>query len=161
VVTVNATDFLSNFFDLFKETFEGTGGAGSHYIDHVGGSLFETLGRVTPELASRTLAGSSIAGHVGHALYYLKILPEFMRNLEPKPDWPGSWKTTRVDALEWQALCAALRTEYETLTEFLRGIETWDDEMIGGSLSMLAHTAYHLGAIRLLAKVLDRDPEPS
>jgi hypothetical protein len=154
VVTVNASDFISNFFDLFKETFAGTGGASSHFIDPKGGALFETLERITPELASKNPAGSSIAAHCEHTRYYLKVLPEFMRDEHPKADWPGSWQKSQVTALEWEALRNALRSEYETVTQFLQGIQTWDDEMIGGALSMLAHTAYHLGAIRQLAKVL-------
>jgi hypothetical protein len=155
VVRVNATDFISNFFDLFKETFEGTGGASSHFIDPKGGSLFETLERITTELASSTRYGSSIAAHCDHTRYYLQVLPEFMRDENPKTDWPGSWQKSQVNALEWGALRLALRTEYENVTQFLQGVQTWDDEMIGGGLSMLAHTAYHLGAIRQLAKVLE------
>ena len=157
MVTVNAPDFISNFFDLFKETFEGTGGASSHFIDPKGGSLFETLERITPELASKKLAGSSIAAHCEHTRYYLHVLPEFMRDENPKTDWPGSWQKSQVDTLEWQALQTALRSEYESVTQFLQGVQTWDDEMIGGGLSMLAHTSYHLGAIRQLAKILEVD----
>ena len=155
MVTVNAPDFISNFFDLFKETFEGTGGASSHFIDPKGGSLFETLERIAPELASKKWAGSSIAAHCEHTRYYLRILPEFMRDENPKTDWPGSWQKSQVDALEWQALQTALRSEYESVMQFLQGVQTWDDEMIGGGLSMLAHTSYHLGAIRQLAKMLE------
>jgi hypothetical protein len=158
VVTVNAPDFTLNFFDLFKETFEGTGGTSSHFIDPKGGSLFETLERITAELASKKLAGSSIAAHVAHMRYYLRILPEFMRDQNPKPDWLGSWQQAVVDALEWEALKFSLRTEYENVTQFLQGIQTWDDEMIGGGLSMLAHSSYHLGAIRQLAKILEFEP---
>ena len=155
MVTVNAADFIGNFFDLFKETFEGTGGASSHFIDPKGGSLFETLERITPELASRNSPGSSIAAHCAHTRYYLQVLPEFMRDLYPKTDWPGSWQQPQVNAPEWNALRLGLRSEYENVTQFLWDIETWDVEMIGGSLSMLAHTAYHLGAIRQLAKLLE------
>jgi hypothetical protein len=155
VVTVNAPDFTLNFFDLFKETFEGTGGQSSHFIDPKGGSLFETLKRITAEFASKNQFGSSIAAHCEHTRYYLHILPEFMRNENPKADWVGSWQKTQVNALEWDALRTALRTEYEHVTQFLQGIQTWDDEMIGGGLSMLAHSAYHLGAIRQLAKMLE------
>jgi hypothetical protein len=155
VVTVNAPDFTLNFFDLFKETFEGTGGASSHFIDPKGGALFETLERIIAEIASEKLAGSSIAAHVAHTRYYLEILPEFMRDENPKTDWSGSWQQSQVDALEWDALKLSLRAEYENVTQFMRGIQTWDDEMIGGGLSMLAHTSYHLGAIRQLAKILE------
>ena len=155
MVTVNAADFISNFFDLFKETFEGTGGASSHFIDPKGGGLFETLERIAPELASKKLAGSSIAAHCEHTRYYLHVLPEFMRDENPKTDWPGSWQQSQVSALGWQALRTALRAEYESVTQFLRGVQTWDDEMIGGGLSMLAHTSYHLGAVRQLVKMLE------
>jgi hypothetical protein len=155
VVTVNAPDFISNFFDLFKETFEGTGGASSHFIDPKGGALFETLERITPGLASRNQFGSSIAAHCAHTRYYLQVLPEFMRDLNPTTDWPGSWRQSQVDASEWDALRNSLRAEYDDVMQFLRGVQSWDDEMIGGSLSMLAHTAYHLGAIRQLAKMLE------
>ena len=155
MVTVNAPDFISNFFDLFKETFEGTGGASSHFIDPKGGGLFETLERIPAELASKKLAGSSIAAHCEHTRYYLHVLPEFMRDENPTTDWPGSWQQSQVDALEWQALQTALRSEYESVMQFLQGVQTWDDEMIGGGLSMLAHTSYHLGAIRQLVKILE------
>lgn len=157
MVTVNAANLTLNFFDLFKETFEGTGGASSHFIDPKGGALFETLERITPELASKKLAGSSIAAHCKHTRYYLHILPEFMRDENPKTDWPGSWQQSQVSALEWEALKLSLRTEYENVTQFRQGIQTWDEEMIGGGLSMLSHTAYHLGAIRQLDKMLKLD----
>jgi hypothetical protein len=157
MITVNATDFISNFFDLFKETFEGTGGASSHFIDPKGGALFETLERISSETASRNQSGSSIAAHCGHTRYYLQVLPQFMRDEHPKADWPDSWQKSQVDVLEWAALKRSLRAEYETVTHFLQGIQTWDDEMIGGGLSMLAHTSYHLGAIRQLAKILEVD----
>ena len=153
MITVNAADFVSNFFDLFKETFEGTGGSSSHFIDPKGGSLFDTLERITPELASNDASGSSIAAHCAHTRYYLQVMPAFMRGANPKPDWPESWQKSQVDALEWDALRLELHSEYENVTHFLQNIQTWDDEMIGGGLSMLAHTAYHLGAIRQLAKV--------
>ena len=155
MVTVNAADFVSNFFDLFKETFEGTGGSSSHFIDPKGGSLFDTLEHITPELASSNPSGSSIAAHCAHTRYYLQVLPKFMRGEKPQTDWPGSWQKSQVDALEWDALKLELRTEYENITHFLQDIQSWDDEMIGGGLSMLVHTAYHLGAIRQLAKVFE------
>jgi hypothetical protein len=78
-----------------------------------------------------------------------------MRDENPKADWPGSWQKSKVETLEWDVLRLALRSEYESVTRFLQGIQTWDDEMIGGGLSMLAHSAYHLGAIRQLTKMLE------
>jgi hypothetical protein len=45
-------------------------------------------------------------------------------------------------------LCAALRREAETWKRAVAARETWDDVAAAGALSSLAHTAYHLGAIR-------------
>ncbi|MFC4637685.1 DinB family protein [Deinococcus hohokamensis] len=156
--TVSTPDYLSNLTDLLRETFEGTGGQGSHYIDGKGhGSLFETLDRLDPKLASMPLkpGGATIASHVEHTRYYIQILRRFIAEEEDgRPDWPGNWQTRTVTPEEWDGLKQAIRDEYAGAMTHLDQIEVWDDEPIGGFLSILAHSAYHLGAIRLLAVTL-------
>ncbi|MFC4454791.1 DinB family protein [Deinococcus sonorensis] len=156
--TVHAPDFLNNLMDLLRETFEGTGGQGSHYIDGRGhGSVFETLEGLDHALASTPLSpgGATIAAHTEHTRYYIQILRRFIAQEEDvRPDWPGSWQTRTVTAEEWSNLQRAIRDEYAAAMAHLSRIEVWDDEPIGGFLSILAHSAYHLGAIRLLAVTL-------
>lgn len=157
--TVNSTDFVQNLTDLLRETFEGTNGGSSHYIDGRGrGSFLETLDRLSADEASTPLAegGATIAAHVEHTRYYMSVLRRFI-DAEPdvRPDWPGSWTTRTVTDDGWTRLKAALRDEYDATLAHLAGVETWDDEPIGGYLSVLAHGAYHLGAVRLLAVTLD------
>ncbi len=156
--TVSTPDYLSNLMDLLRETFEGTGGQGSHYIDGTGhGSVFETLDRLDHTLASTPLkpGGATLAAHTEHTRYYIHILRRFIaEEQEVRPDWPSSWQTQTVTAEAWDGLRQALRDEYAAAMTQLNQIEVWDDEPIGGFLSILAHSAYHLGAIRLLAVTL-------
>lgn len=156
--TVSTPDYLNNLTDLLRETFEGTGGQGSHYIDGKGhGSVFETLDRLDHDLASTPLipGGATIAAHTEHTRYYVQTLRRFIAQEEGvQPDWPGSWQTRSVTAEQWDRLRQALRDEYAAAMTHLSDIEVWDDDPIGGFLSILAHSAYHLGAVRLLATTL-------
>ena len=158
MLTVNALDYRSNLTDLFRETFEGSGGGGSHYIDgRSRGSFLETLSGVDHVLASTPLTsgGATIAAHTEHTRYYLRTLRRFI-DLEGnvQTDWPGSWRIRDVTALEWLELKLKLEDEYRATLAHLERMTTWDDEPIGGFLSMLAHSAYHLGAVRLIAVTL-------
>lgn len=157
--TISIDDYLSNLRDLLRETFEGTGGEASHYIDGKGhGSLLETLKRTDSGLASKPLksGGATIAAHTEHLRYYMQTLQRFMADeSDVRPDWPGSWQTRTVTSTEWEVLKASVRDEVTALLGNIDQVETWDDERIGGVLSILAHSAYHLGAIRLLAVTLD------
>ena len=159
MATISIDDYLSNLRDLLRETFGGTGGEASHYIDGKGhGSLLETLKRIDSVLASKPLkpGGATIAAHTEHLRYYMQTLQRFMAD-EPgvHPDWPGSWKTRIVTSAEWEVLKTLVRKEVAALLNNVDQVDTWDDERIGGALSILAHSAYHLGAIRLLAVTLD------
>ncbi len=160
MTTVNAHDYLSNLTDLLRETFEGTGGGSSHFIDGKGhGSVLETLDRVDHDLASTPLkpGAATIAAHAEHTRYYMQTLRRFIAGEDHvQTDWPGSWRQRSVTVEEWAALKGALRDEYVATLAHLNRIDAWDDEPIGGFLSILAHSAYHLGAIRLLAVTLQR-----
>ena len=158
MTSISTSDYLTNLTDLFRETFEGTGGQSSHYIDGKGhGSFFETLDRIDHGHASTPLSpgGATIAAHTEHARSYIQILRRLVANEDNvQADWPASWRTRTVTAEEWDVLKQAIRDEYAAATAHISRTEVWDDEPISGFLSILAHSAYHLGAIRLLAVTL-------
>jgi hypothetical protein len=157
--TISIDDYLSNLKALFQETFKGTGGESSQYIDGKGhGSLLETLDHTDSRLASMPLktGGATIAAHTEHLRYYIRTLQRLVADEKGvQPDWPGSWQTRAVTPGEWEVLKAAVRTEVAALIGDIDRIDTWDDDRIGGTLSILAHSAYHLGAIRLLSVTLE------
>lgn len=50
----------------------------------------------------------------------------------------------------WNDLRQDLRRGYGTVVEHLRALEKWGADEINLTLAIIAHTAYHLGAIRQL-----------
>jgi hypothetical protein len=54
----------------------------------------------------------------------------------------------KVTPQEWDAYKSKLRETYDRMMKLFRENPTWDDGTIGGSLSIVVHTAYHLGEIR-------------
>ena len=47
-----------------------------------------------------------------------------------------------------QQLRANLRAAYERISQLFRTNPLWNQDTIGGALSIVVHTAYHLGEIR-------------
>jgi len=75
-------------------------------------------------------------------------------------DWAGSWQIGEVTEDEWQDLVARLRASWETIRAFAATNEQWDANFVGGAFGIVAHTAYHLGEIRLSLAAL-HVPEPA
>ena len=151
-------DFTGSLFQLLEETFEGPpAGRGSAYLDK-GAGLFQTLDALTAEAASAPPRGGgpTVAAHCEHARFYVLALYDFMRGATGKIDWAQSWAAQTVTAEEWDGLKGELRRAYETLTGHLRSLETWGDEEVGDAMAILAHTAYHLGAVRQMVKDANR-----
>ena len=152
--TIARKDFEKNFFVIFRETFEGPpAGKSSVYLDQ-GGGLFQTLEALTPEAASESAGGGAptAAAHCEHVRFYLVVLYDYMLGKREKADWQKSWLVQRVGPAEWEGLKRGLRGEYERLVEHLRSAERLTDNEVGVGMAVLAHTAYHLGAIRQVVR---------
>ena len=67
-----------------------------------------------------------------------------------KTDWGEIWRTVAaVTPEQWAAYKQQLAQMYQRVRATVRGIQNWDDEdVIGGVIGLIAHTAYHLGEIR-------------
>ena len=160
MTTIAREDFTMSFFQLLRETFEGPPpGQGSAYLDPRAG-LFQTLDELTAEAASASLRpdASTVAAHCEHARFYVVALYEYMRGAKGKIDWSQSWLVRTVTPAEWDALKADLRSAYTTLTDYLQTVERWTDEEVGDGMAIIVHTAYHLGAIRQIARTLAPEP---
>jgi hypothetical protein len=85
--------------------------------------------------------------------FYLTILNDYMDGkLHEKVDWKRSWLLKSVTENEWDTLRQGLRDDYEVLKTHLHGFTDWNDERrIGGAIAIVAHTAFHLGAVRQIA----------
>jgi hypothetical protein len=133
---------------MLDETFENVQ---SMFLDQ-GTSLFETLETIPADVASKPVSATcaSIAGQVDHTRFYLDVMTRFARGEQVEEiDWDVSWQTVRVTDAEWIALKSQLKEAYQALRSVLDNDNTWESEhAVGGSMAVLAHTAYHLGEIR-------------
>lgn len=114
--------------------------------------LLASLDHISALDASTTATGGgSIAAHAEHLRYGLTILNRWFAGEEAPwatADWTLAWKKPTVTDAEWQTLRADLRREAEAWLAALgesREIGNAAAKWVTGSI---AHTAYHLGAIR-------------
>ena len=93
-------------------------------------------------------AGSTIAGHVHHLSSSLALSTGALRGESTTRDRSRTWTVAAVDDAGWAALRTRLRREYENLVIAVETHATWDEDALGVAFGAIAHTAYHLGAIR-------------
>jgi hypothetical protein len=148
--TVSAPHFTENLFAVLSETFAQTSGI---YLDR-GADVFSTLDALSAEEASREVLGTTIAAHAFHTAFYVRAMERYFEGFEGKIDWQGSWTTRAVTPDEWKSLRAQLRDDYDRATHKLRAVTHWDEAALDFGMTIAIHSAYHLGAIRQLAKAV-------
>jgi hypothetical protein len=142
-------DFANNLFQLMEETFEPK----HHgvYLDE-GTSLFETLETVTAQEASIPVGGkcASLAAQVAHVTFFIESFERFALQGDDSPrDWGAIWRTVeKVTPEEWEEYKRKLREAYQRMDKLFHENKMWNQDTIGGALSIVVHTAYHLGEIR-------------
>ena len=64
-------------------------------------------------------------------------------------DWGEIWRTVeKVTQEEWDAYKTKLRDAYNRMTNLFTHNPAWNEDTIGGALSIVVHSAYHHGEIR-------------
>ncbi len=140
---------LREIEELMRETFEGgRPGEGTQYLDHDSGIL-STLKELTAAQVSQPNGKHpSIAAHVRHMIFHLKAACEWIAGDHSKRDWKGSFLPQAVTPEEWKKPLLQIQ---ETNTEYLRVLRALSPDRLiaeGGAIGVIAHLAYHLGAIR-------------
>jgi hypothetical protein len=150
--TISGKQFAEAAAYLLRETFEGSPeGQPSAYLDR-GVGIFATLDELTAEGASKDFHGTTAAAQTEHAKFYLDRLCEFIEGRDERVNWEDSWLIETVNGTEWDALRTTVRRSYEDALTCIAGVDSWSEVNIGMAIGMIAHTAYHLGAIRQIAK---------
>jgi hypothetical protein len=146
--------FKASLLELFREAYEGKTKSYTWFIDDEG--LFQTLETLSAEDASSEgPSGSTIAAHAEHLRWSLALANAFARGEQPETKWSESWTVKTVAADGWDKLRENLRREYETLRAALERREDFSDpQLLTGVLALVPHAAYHLGAIRQMARAL-------
>ena len=149
-------DFVTNLHQLMGETFENPIGI---YLDK-NTALFQTLETVSAQEASIPVGGkcASLAAQVAHVTFYIESFERFALQNDNSPrDWGLIWRTVeKVTPEEWEDLKSKLKDAYHRMDKLFHENKIWSEDTIGGSLSIVVHTAYHLGEIRQALCVLKR-----
>lgn len=146
---IETKNFTSQLYAILDEVF----------VTHHGilldknNSLFETLETISAAEASIPVGGkcASLAAQVKHVNFYIEVLEKYIVGPPPQNvDWGEIWRTVeKVTPEEWTAIRDELKGTYERVLKMLSSTPTWDNEdIIGGAMAIMVHTAYHLGEIR-------------
>jgi hypothetical protein len=155
---MNTHTFSDTLSTLMRELVRGSPDPrhSTYMLNRGDRGLLDSLENVSAAAASAPNAGgASIAAHADHLLYGIAFLNRWARG-EAEPwkdaDWTKSWKKGIVTEAEWRGLRDDLRREAEAWVDALavpRDVQPRELAWIAGSV---AHLAYHLGAIRQIAR---------
>ncbi|MCB0102444.1 MAG: hypothetical protein H6635_12465 [Anaerolineales bacterium] len=141
-------DFRNNLLKLMTETFEEPLGI---YLDK-NTALFQTLETISAEEASIPVGKkcASLAAQVAHVTFFIESFERFALQGDASPrDWGEIWRTVeKVSPQEWDAYKTNLQAAYVRMKKLFSENPMWNEDTIGGALSIVVHTAYHLGEIR-------------
>lgn len=121
-----------------------------------GGSFVPSLDQLSAEQASEPPAcgRNTVAAHAGHISFHLQAIVDFLRSGEWREslDWESSWRRQQVSAEEWAELRMLLRSQAAEIHDHLARLPyDADEDTLTGAAALVAHCAYHLGAIRQIA----------
>lgn len=156
-------DVIPTLIEQFRETFEGEVNPGRCWITDgpPESAVFGTIQPLTPgqAFAAPAEGARSIAAHVAHLRFSLDLTAERLRGKNPPADWKSSFDVADATPAGWEALKLDLRRAYGEVVAILdarRGQppQDWPPIYLVGMAAMTAHNAYHLGAIRQIARVV-------
>lgn len=146
--------FAESVAYLLRETFVGSpDGQPNVYLDR-GVGFFATLDQISALGASTEFYGTTIAAQTEHAKFYLDRLCEFLGGRTETVNWEQSWLIETVDDREWALLRETVKHTYEGALRCIAETTEWGGRGVGIAIGMVVHTAYHLGAIRQIAKAV-------
>ena len=154
---MNTGDIAPTLATLFGELVDGADRPGEAFILNSGDAgLLKSLDRLTAADASRSVSGgATIAAHARHVAYGLALMNRWAReggNPFADATWDEAWKTSAVDDAEWKRIRRELGTEAHQWLQALRAPREASTVELCGMVGSIAHLAYHLGAIRQIAK---------
>ena len=136
---------------MLREAFEGPPGPWTYFTDTSPGSgLFGTIDGLSAAQASHVggPGRTTIAGHIQHLSASIALATRGLRGESPSRDRSRSWTVATVNDAAWAAARARLRDEYQKLLVAVETHAAWDEDALGTAMGAIAHTAYHLGAVR-------------
>jgi|SRR5581483_1574961 len=147
---MNTQQISSTLKTLFSELVDGSSGPESYMLNRGDPGLFRSLDKLSAQAASSDRGGASIAAHADHLRYGLSLMNRWSAGEEPfaTADWSQSWRIRNVSESEWKQIRADLEAEARRWADGLDNARDVSQAEMNGVVSVIAHLAYHLGAIR-------------
>ncbi len=123
---------------------------------------FGTLDKIDFHDAGRAIAGNSIAAQIQHVTFVICVANESISGNADAPDapdaeqWRQSWSIDNLDSKTWNRMRHNLRTGYADLRQSVVDTSINDDDTFAKIVGVIAHVAYHLGAIRCKAQAIEQ-----
>jgi hypothetical protein len=153
---MHTTDLASPLTRVFSELVDGTHPKGGFVLNRGDAGLLRSLDTLTAEEASQAAnGGATIAAHAQHVRYGLSLMNRWAaEGGDPFTDatWDAAWRISKVSASEWQEIRDGLRDETHRWLKVLKTSREVTKMELTGLVGSVAHLAYHLGAIRQIAK---------
>lgn len=142
---------------LFSELADGVPAGGGAYILNSGDAgLLRSLDALSAEEASRAVdGGATIAAHTQHVRYGLSLMNRWATaggNPFADATWDEAWKVSAVSEPQWEDIRRGLRDEAHRWLDALGAPREVNVIQLSGMIGSIAHLAYHLGAIRQIAR---------
>ena len=162
--TIDQSAFVEALGALMREAYMGPDDPNATWFadNEPDCGIVGMLERVDAEQASRVIGypdGASIASHADHIRFALNLVNRAIQgeDAHANADWSSSWDTVTVSDTQWRELRDAVKREFDTLIATLAPGPQWDDRMLlTGAMGVVAHGAWHLGAIRQLVAMTAR-----
>ena len=138
---------------LFAELVDGAASDSCWMLNKNDPGLLRSLDQLSAAAASAVppSGGASIAAHVDHVRYGFSLLNRWTHGEEnpwATADWTSSWARTTVSESEWTALRQDLARELRAARKAFATPHDYSHMELTGAIAILAHLAYHVGAIR-------------
>src|SRR5262245_63899552 len=155
---MNTQELSATLARLFGELTNGVAAQGEEaFILNSGDrGLLRSLDALSADAVSRAVdGGATIAAHAQHLRYGLSLMNRWAaEGGDPFADatWDEAWKISRVSESEWAEIRNGLLDEARRWLTNLGSPRAATDVELAGMIGSIAHLAYHLGAIRQIAK---------
>ena len=154
---MQTTDIAPALTGLFSELIDGASGHTGAFVLNSGDvGLLRSLDKLSAAEASRSVhEGATIAAHAQHVRYGFSLMSRWATGGgDPFADatWDEAWKTVDVDPPTWNEIRNGLRGEAARWLMTLGAPRDVSAVELTGMIASIAHLAYHLGAIRQIAK---------
>jgi Spy/CpxP family protein refolding chaperone len=162
---MNTSEISPILARLFAELTTGAPITGAFIVNAGDPGLLASLDKLSAAEASHNAYnGATIAAHAAHVSYGLSLMNRWASeggNPFADAHWQQAWKITSVDDRQWQEIRDGLRKEVLRWQEALRQPRDVMEIELSGMIGSIAHTAYHLGAIRQINSAARGPKDPS